>query len=97
MSDAEPVPKWLIGVLEDRSGDVRKPIAGLWSAIVTLPTPRMALQLVDFRATPGTANVFRPTATDEISAASIFVGEHRLELSGGKLLDRLGSEGHRNG
>jgi len=96
MGDAKPVAKRFIRVLEDRPGEMGKPIASLRSALVALPMPRIALQFGNFRTAPGATDAFWPTPTDEIGATSVLIWEHSLELGGGKLLDRLGllSVGH---
>ena len=90
VSDAEPIAEGFIRILEDRPGDMGEPIAGLRSAVVTLPMPRIVLQFGDFGPATRAADAFWPAATDQISAACVIIREHAFELGGGKLLDRLG-------
>jgi hypothetical protein len=90
MNDLIPVPQRLFGVLKDRAGKVREAITGLWSAFVTLPSPGLSLELVRvFSATTRATNAIRPAPRHKVSAASIFVRKHRLELGGGELINRL--------
>ena len=94
MRDAIPIPEWLIRVLEDRSGDVREPIT-VWGAFLALPVPFAGRQVIDGRITATRAtDALGPAASDQIGATGIFVREHPLELSGGKLVDRSRSLRH---
>ena len=88
--DLIPVPQRLFCVLKDSAGKVREAITGLWSAFVTLPSPGASLELVRaFSATTRATNAIGPTPCHKVSAASIFVRKHRLELGGGELINRL--------
>ena len=90
VNDAKPVFERLVGVLEDRPGNVREAIAGLTRAFVALPMVRVVLERGRiFSATARAANAFRPTLADQICATRLFVREHRIELRSGQLVDRL--------
>jgi len=90
----EPVAERLVSVFKDRPGDVGEPIAGLRSAIVALPVPRIAFQFGNLSPAAGTTDAFGPAAPDEIGATGFFVGEHALEIDDGELMDWLGLPGH---
>jgi hypothetical protein len=97
MDDLEPVAERLVGVLENGPRDMGEPIASLGSALIALPTPRLVGQLVRIgRPTTRAMDASGPTAADKIRATGVLIGEHAVELSGGKLLDWLRSAGHRN-
>jgi hypothetical protein len=84
---AEPVAKRFIRVLKDRPGDVGKAIA-LGGAFLALPMPFAGRQVVDgFIATTRASNPIRPAPRDQIGPTSIFIREHPLELSSGKLMN----------
>ncbi len=88
VDDAKPVTKRLIGVLENRAGEVRKAVATLRGALVALPMPRLVIKLMGVcGATARAMNAFGPTLAGEIGAASLFIGEHRFKLSDGHLND----------
>ncbi|VTZ48326.1 hypothetical protein MPC4_10276 [Methylocella tundrae] len=91
VNDAKPLAERLVGVLEDCSREVRKPIAGLWRALVALPAPRAARVLMGVLSAAARAtNAVRPAARNEIGAASVFVRKHFLELGNAHLVDWLG-------
>lgn len=95
--DLEPVPQRLVRVLKDRIDHDRKPIAGRTSggALGTLPVPLARRQVIDARiAAAGAAGAFRPSAGLQVGFTGVLIGEHRLELGGGKLVDRLGASCH---
>jgi hypothetical protein len=95
MNDLEPLAEGLVGVLEDSPGDVGEPIASLWSAMITLPMPRIALQLSRADCTTArTRDAIGPATANQIGAASIFVREHALKVGSGQLVDRFRSTGH---
>ncbi len=96
MHDLEPIAERLVGVLEDCPGDMGEAIGSLRGAVVALPMPRIALQFRGVCAATGAFDTLGPATPDEIGAASLFVGEHALEICDGELVDRLGSAGHRN-
>jgi hypothetical protein len=88
VNDLEPHAQGLIGVFEDRPGKVREAVATLRSALIALPVPRLAVQLMRVLSAAARAeDAFWPSLTDKISAASVFIWEHRLELSRRKLMD----------
>jgi hypothetical protein len=92
MNDAEPIAERLVRVLEDRPGDDREPIArrATRSALGALPVPATRRQVIDGRIATARANdALGPSSGLQVSLAGIFVREHSLELSGGKLMDRL--------
>ena len=70
---------------------MRKAIAGIWSALIALPTPWPVRQFVRVLcATARAANAIWPTAADEIRATRIFVREHPFELGDRELMDWFG-------
>jgi len=90
---AIPIAQRFVGVFENCSGKVRKTIAcgTTWSAFGALPMPLAGRQVIDGGiATARAMDTLGPTASDEICFASFLIGEHRLELGGGKLGDGLG-------
>jgi hypothetical protein len=90
MGDLEPIPQRLVRVLEDRAGNVREAIAGLRSALVTLPAPGAVRQPVGVLGTTARAtNAFWPSARHQISATGVFIWKHRIEFGGSKLVDWL--------
>jgi hypothetical protein len=86
----EPVPQRFVGVLENRSGDVREAIGNPISAIHTFPLEGHCFEPIDVAASAArTADAFGPTARNEIDAARILVGEQFIELGGRQLVDWL--------
>jgi hypothetical protein len=91
VDDAEPVAQRLIRVFKDRAGNVREAIAGLRSALVALPVPRITLQLSGvLSAAARAADALRPAFADKIGATGVLIGKHRLELADGHLMNLLG-------
>jgi hypothetical protein len=92
MGNFEPVAERIIRALKNRASDMGKTIAGVWRTLIALPRPRGRLESLWglFRTTARAPETFRPASRDEISAAGIFVREHAVEFSGGKLMDWLG-------
>jgi hypothetical protein len=89
---AEPLPQRLVCILENRSCDMREAVvSGGWRAFVAQPIPLHCTVLLDIRvAAPRAGYAFRPTATGEIGATSIFVWECLFPLGDGHLVDWLG-------
>ena len=91
MRDFEPVAERLVGVLEDRPGDMGKPIA-VRGALFALPMPLARLEVIDLGIAAARAmHAIGPPTGDQIGFAGIFVRESRVELSGGHLGDGFGS------
>jgi hypothetical protein len=89
--DLEPVAERLVGVLEDRPGNDRKPIAVL-GALLALPMPLARRQVIDSGiATTRAVNALGPTPGLQIGLAGILVidGEHPVKLGGSQLMDGL--------
>src|SRR4029077_12050760 len=88
MDDRIPFAKRLIGVLEYCSGNMRKAVAGVGSALIALPAPWPIRQFMRVLcATARATNTIRPTTADEICATRIFVREHPFELGDRELMD----------
>jgi hypothetical protein len=92
MDHAEPLPQRLVRVFENRSGDMREAIVCSGRrAFVAQPVPLHCTVLLDLRvATPWAGYAFRPAATSEIGATSIFVRECFFPLGDGHLVNWLG-------
>ena len=89
MDDAKPVPERLICVLEDSPDQKRKTVA-IRGALMALPVPFARSEVIDRRVSATRAmDALRPAAGLQIGLASFFIREKPLELSGGKLMDRL--------
>ena len=65
--DLIPVPQRLFGVLKDSADNVREAITGLWSAFITLPSPRASLRA--FSATPRATNAIGPTPCHKVKCS----------------------------
>jgi hypothetical protein len=94
VSDFEPVAERLVGVLEDRPGNDRKPIASRAArrALRALPMPLAGRQVIDSGvAATRTVDAFGPSAGLQIGLAGILVidGEHPVKLGGSQLVDGL--------
>jgi hypothetical protein len=95
VNDFEPVAERLVGVLEDRPGNMGEAIA-VRRAFLALPVPFAGRQVVDSGiAATRAADAFGPATGDQIAFAGFLVGEHRFELGGAQLMDWLGAAGHR--
>jgi hypothetical protein len=92
MGDAEPVSEGLLGVLEDRPGQTREPIA-LRRAFPALPVKRLVARGVVqvWVAATRAVDALRPAACDQVAKASLIVTDRKavLELSRGHLRDWL--------
>src|ERR1700730_2074968 len=87
MNNAIPVAERLISVFEDCPGNMRKAIA-LRCASITLPVPRLRRDGINLLSpATRTPDTIWPTLADKVSATSVFVGEHRLELGDAHLMD----------
>ena len=82
MDDAEPLPQRLVRVLENRSCDMGEAIVGGGRrAFVAQPVPLHCAVCLDLHvATSRAGYAFRPAATSEIGATSIFVRESIFPL-----------------
>jgi hypothetical protein len=91
MDHAEPLPQRLIGVLEDRPGDMGEAVvSGGRRAFVAQPIPLHCAVPLDLHvATTRASHAFWPTAPGEIGATSIFVGESFFPSGDGHLVDWL--------
>jgi hypothetical protein len=91
VDDFEPVTERLVGIFENGSRDMGEPISRLRSTFGALPVPRIVLQLGGANGTTARAvDALRPTPTDQIGTASIFIGEQGLKLGAGQLMDGSG-------
>jgi len=92
MDHAEPLPQWLICILENCASDMREAVvSGGRGAFVAQPVPLHCAVLLNLRvATPRAGYAFRPAAPGEVGATSIFVGEGLFPLGDGHLVDWLG-------
>jgi len=92
MDDAEPIAQWLIGVLENRAGDMRKAIicAGR-RAFIAAPIPRQrTIGLNQSVAAARAIDTARPAVRHQIGRAMIFIREGFFPLSEGHLMNLLG-------
>jgi hypothetical protein len=87
VNDAKPFPERLVRVLKDRPGDMREAIGGHWSAFVALPVERLAGQRERISAAARAFDAIGPAPCDQVSLASVFVRERRLELGDGHLMN----------
>jgi pimeloyl-ACP methyl ester carboxylesterase len=88
VNDVKPIAQRLIRVLEDRAGKVREAIAGraAGSALRALPMPLAGFEVIDAGiAATRAVDPVRPALGDKVSAASVFVWKHYLELGDGHL------------
>ena len=91
VNNAKPILQRLVRIFEDRTGDMREAIACLRRASVALPMPRVAFAFARiFSTTTRAADAIGPTASDQVSRASVFVREHFIELRGGQLVNGFG-------
>lgn len=75
----------LFNILDQRRSDF----------VTSLPVPFAAGEIVDRRIAAARApNARRPATSHQIGSTSIFVREHPLKLSGGKLVNGFGSLSH---
>jgi hypothetical protein len=86
---AEPIAERLIGVLEDCSDDMRKPMAAaVGIARIAFPIPGHRSACGDVHVAAARArNPIRPAVRDQVGTARIFVGEGRFPLRDGHLVD----------
>ena len=91
VQDTEPLAQRLIGVLENRSGDVREPIAAVRRAAVALPLIGHRCHGVGngHSATRAFHNAARPTVFDQIIGAGILGREGHFPFADGHLMDAL--------
>ena len=90
VNNAKPIPQRLVGVLEDRPGDVREAVRGIGGAFPALPVPRHGRNLpIELSATTRTADTLGPAAPYQIGAASILVREGFFPLTDCHLMDAL--------
>jgi hypothetical protein len=85
MRDLEPIAQRLVGVFENRSGDMRKPIA-VRGALLALPMPLARFEVIDLGiATARATHAIGPPTGNQIRFTGILVREGRVELRGGHL------------
>jgi hypothetical protein len=91
MDNAEPLPQGLVRVLENRSCDMGEAVISSGRrAFVAQPVPLHCAVFLDLHvATSRAGYAFRPTATSEIGATSIFVWESPFPLGDGHLVNWL--------
>jgi hypothetical protein len=92
VDDAEPLAKRLIGVLENRPGDVGEAVIGPRGGTgIAQPVPgHRAVRLDLYVAAAGTGDAFGPAVPDQIGTARILIRERRFPLADGHLMDLLG-------
>jgi hypothetical protein len=91
MNDAIPFAKRLVGVLENRPGDMRKTVGNTLSAVHALPLESHGFKLVDVPASATrAADAIRPAARDKISATRELIREQFFKLRRRKLVNWLG-------
>jgi hypothetical protein len=91
VSNLEPVPQRFVGVLENRSGDMRKSVRNTPSAVHTLPLKGHGFEPIDMTASATrAADAFGPPARNEIDSTSVLVREHGVELGRRELVNWLG-------
>jgi hypothetical protein len=91
VDNAEPLPQRLVRVFENRSGDMGEAVVSSGRrAFVAQPIPLHCTVLLYLHvATPRAGYAFRPAATGEIGATSIFVRESLFPLGDGHLVNWL--------
>ena len=95
VSDLEPVAERLVRVLEDRTRDMGESVGGLRRTSVAVPMPAI-LEFSDLcRATAGAMDAIGPAAGDQVVPAGFLIGESRLELGVGHLVDWFRTAGNR--
>jgi hypothetical protein len=90
--DAEPIPERFIRIFKNRSGKVRKAIAGITArgALRTLPMPNAAMEFIHSRVAAARAyHAVRPTPNDKVLDAVVLSPEQRVKLRCGHFLDGL--------
>lgn len=86
--DAKPLAQRLVGVLEDGPGDVGEAIAAVWRAFVALPLEVHRRNLKDLSIRAARApDAVRPTALNEVSAASFLILKAQFKFPDSHLLD----------
>jgi hypothetical protein len=94
VDNAIPVAERLVGVLKNRSRNVRETIASLWRTLVALPSPAIRELMRVGRAAARAVNPVRPAASYQVGRASLFIREHGLELGNCELVDGFRTFGH---
>jgi len=90
MNDAIPIAERFISVLENSARDDRKSIA-VRGTFFALPMPFAGFKIIDLGiATTWAMDAIGPAPRVQVSLARVFVGEHRLELWDGQLVDLSG-------
>jgi len=87
VNDLEPLPQRLVRILKDGPGDMREAIGGHGSTFVALPVERLPDQGGRISAAARAFNAIRPAARYQVSLASFLIGESRLELRNGHLMN----------
>jgi hypothetical protein len=96
MHNAEPLAKRLIRILKDGPGKVREAVAGIAARCADRALPMVAaFEAVDLGIVATRAlDAFRPSPSDQIGPASLFVRERGLELANGHLVNGFRTAGH---
>lgn len=98
MHDLEPLPQRLVGVLKNRSGNMREAVALIRRALIALPLEGHRSDGKHLHGTTARANdALRPAALHQVRLASVLIGKHRLELAFGHLVDGLRTLGRHIG
>lgn len=88
---AEPDAQGLVGILEDGSGDDRKPIAAIRSAGVALPLEgHRGDGVLHFMPATGASDAIGPAVRDQIGLAGFLGRESLFPLGDRHLVDRFG-------
>ena len=87
MDDTEPIAKRFICIFKYRPSNMGKSIS-IGRTLLALPMPFAGRQIINSRiATTWAMNAFRPSSSNQISSASLLIGEHSLELWHSELMD----------
>jgi len=88
MDDAEPFAEALVGVLKNGVDQHAKAVTGAGGAVVALPVKGLGLEFSNSGiAAARAAHTIGPAGLNQISLARFIVGEHRLKLADGHLLN----------
>lgn len=97
VNDFEPLAKRLVRVLKDRARDMGETVALIRRAFVALPfaSHRLDRKYLGI-ATAGAIHALGPAPGNQVVRAMILIGEHRLKLAFGHLVDWFRSLSHRS-
>jgi len=96
VNDAEPLTERLVRILEDRAGQVGEAVIGFRGrTFIAQPIPAHRAVFFDLRVAAARAsNALGPAMADQIGATGVLIGESRLPLGDGHLVDLLLVLGH---